>query len=194
MSYTATSLLLVVEPEEARNISAGGDFNDAFNNGTALFVSDSDGALLCALRALAQSYAPGDLSLFARHWTTEAEGRAHLVEGRHADLLAGVELAGALAATQFLMRECAERPDRIATLLETVLPQGEDADSLEEALREAAALPVAATLQESAGAVAAEIQYQYLPMSALHAWLRAFELRLIHAKSTDQVVVHLAIQ
>ena len=60
MSYTAVSLLLVVEPEEAKNIAAGGDFNDAFNNGTALFVSDSDGALL--LKWTRASFAPNPIS------------------------------------------------------------------------------------------------------------------------------------
>jgi hypothetical protein len=194
MPYFAAGRVVIVTPEEAGAIADTGNLDIAFEREAGLTVVDIDGALFCALRALARARAPEALSLFTRHWAVSERGRNHLVEGDHADLLEGDTLARALAATDALLSECQAHPDRIAAILEAAdLPHGMAADDAEAALRSIAGSPAPATVAEATEAFEADFATDHLSTIGLHAWLRAFAAWMRDAQATGQAVVHLAM-
>lgn len=191
MSFTAHSLVLMVSPAESHELMAeGGEPQSAFaTSESPLPVADEDGALYSVLHALARARAPVELELFTRFWAPSA-GSFQIQEGEHKELLAGKALRGALSAVEALLRDFESKPREIATVVAAVLPYGESAKDLEEALQEAVSLPLPRSLDESREAVESEFGNGSFPMSALVAWLRAFQMRLACALESGNAVVH----
>ncbi len=194
MPYFAAGRVVTVTPDEARTIAATGDVEIALSKHAGLDVMDIDGALFCALQALASERAPQALGLFTRHWTSGDGGRSRMIGGDHADLLAGDALDSALLAVDALLLECRTHPARIAALLEAAdLPHGMDAETAEDDLREVASSPAPATVAEANAAFKAAYPGDHLPAAALHAWLVAFATSMRHACAAGDVVAHVVI-
>jgi len=194
MPYFAAGRVVTVTPDEARAIAGTGDMHAVLSKHAAIDVLDIDGALFCALRALASERAPRELRLFIEHWTSSDDGRSRMVGGDHADLLAGAELESALAAVEAILLECRENAGAIAAILEAAdLPHGMDAESAEAELYEAASRAAPQTLAEANAAFKAAYPGDHLSAAALHAWLEGFATALRCARSAGEVVVHLAV-
>ena len=193
MPYFAAGRVVTVTPDEASTIAATGDVEIAMSKGTALDVMDIDGALFCALHALASERAPRELRLFTEHWTTSDGGRSCMVAGDHADLLVGDALEAALVAVEALLLECRTHPEAIAAILEAAdLPHGMDADSAHADLYEAAHRAAPKTVAEANAAFKAAYAGDHLSATSLHAWLTAFATSLRCARAAGEAVVHVA--
>jgi hypothetical protein len=191
MSFTAHSLVLIVSPEQSLELMAeGGEPQSAFEiSESPLSVADDDGVLYSVLHALAQARAPEELKTFTRPWAP-SNGSFQIQEGEHKELLKGETLKVALSAVEALLRDFESKPGEIAAVVATVLPYGESVKDVEEGLREAVSAPLPHSLEESTEAVESEFGNGDFPMSALVAWIRAFQMRLAYALESGNAVVH----
>ncbi len=191
MSFTAHSLVLIVSPEESNELMAdGGEPQAAFaTSESPLPVADDDGALYSVLHALARARAPAELALFTRFWAPSV-GSFQIRPGEHKERLAGKTLRVALSAVDTLLEDFESKPGEIAAVVAANLSYGDSAKDLEEALKEAVSSLMPSSLDESRDAVESEFGNGGFPMSALVAWLRAFQMRLAYALESGNAVLH----